>query len=98
MVIIRLTVVGIIVSAFCVVAHAQEGKPCPSGHICPVCSEENGVRTCRVEGLVAAKEQLEREAREDASWQARCGASIVTDSLGVKRYVFAPGSAGAYCK
>ena len=50
------------------------------------------------EGLVAAKEQLEREAREDASWQARCGASIVTDSLGVKRYVFAPGSAGAYCK
>ena len=49
MVIIRLTVVGIIVSAFCVVAHAQEGKPCPSGHICPVCSEENGVRTCRVD-------------------------------------------------
>ena len=45
----RLTVAAIIVSAPCVDAHAQEGKPCPSGHICPVCSEENGVRTCRVE-------------------------------------------------
>lgn len=49
MAVIRLIVVGIIVSALCVVAHAQEGKPCPDGYICPVCSEENGVRTCRVE-------------------------------------------------
>jgi hypothetical protein len=49
MVAIRLTVAATIVSALCVVAHAQEGKPCPSGYICPVCSEENGVRTCRVE-------------------------------------------------
>jgi hypothetical protein len=49
MAVIRLIVVAIIVSALCVLAHAQEGKPCPSGHICPVCSEENGVRTCRVE-------------------------------------------------
>ena len=49
MAVIRLTVVAIIVSPLYVVAHAQEGKPCPSGHICPVCSEENGVRTCRVE-------------------------------------------------
>src|SRR6516165_10447536 len=49
MAVIRLTVVGIIVSALCVVANAQEGKPCPEGHICPVCSEENGVRTCRVD-------------------------------------------------
>ena len=49
MAVVRLIVVAIIVSAFCVVARAQEGKPCPSGHICPVCSEENGVRTCRVE-------------------------------------------------
>src|SRR6516165_12809723 len=49
MAVIRLTVVGIIVSALYVVAHAQEGKPCPEGHICPVCSEENGVRTCRVD-------------------------------------------------
>ena len=49
MAVIRLTLVGIIVSALCVVAHAQEEEPCPSGHICPVCSEENGVRTCRVE-------------------------------------------------
>jgi hypothetical protein len=51
MAVIRLTVVAIIVSPLYVVAHAQEGKPCPSGHICPVCSEENGVRTCRVERL-----------------------------------------------
>jgi hypothetical protein len=49
MAVIRLTVVALIVSALCVVAHAQEAKPCPSGHICPVCSEENGIRTCRVE-------------------------------------------------
>ena len=49
MAVIRLIAVAIIVSALCVVAHAQEGKPCPSSHICPVCSEENGVRTCRVE-------------------------------------------------
>ena len=49
MAVIRLIVVAIIVSALCVFAHAQEGKPCPSGHICPVCSEENGVRTCRVD-------------------------------------------------
>jgi hypothetical protein len=49
MAIIRLAVVGIIVSALCVVAYAQEGKQCPEGHICPVCSEENGVRTCRVD-------------------------------------------------
>jgi hypothetical protein len=49
MAVMRLIVVAIIVSALSVVAHAQEGKPCPSGHICPVCSEENGVRTCRVE-------------------------------------------------
>jgi hypothetical protein len=49
MAVIRLTVVALIVSALCVVAHAQEAKPCPSGHICPVCSEENGIRTCRVD-------------------------------------------------
>ena len=45
MAVIRLTGVALIVSALCVVAHAQETKPCPSGHICPVCSEENGIRT-----------------------------------------------------
>jgi hypothetical protein len=49
MVVIRLTVAAITVSALCVVAPAQEGKTCPTGYICPVCSEENGVRTCRVE-------------------------------------------------
>jgi hypothetical protein len=49
MAVTRLTVVGIIVSALCVAAHAQEGKPCPEGHICPVCSEGNGMRTCRVD-------------------------------------------------
>jgi hypothetical protein len=48
MAVIRLTVV-IIVSVLCALAHAQEGKPCPEGHICPVCSEENGVRSCRVD-------------------------------------------------
>ena len=49
MTVIRLTVVALITAALGAVAHAQEAKPCPSGHICPVCSEENGLRTCRVE-------------------------------------------------
>jgi hypothetical protein len=35
MAVIRLTVVGIIVSALRVVAHAQEGEPCPSRHQSP---------------------------------------------------------------
>ena len=43
MAVVRLAVVGIVVSALCAVAHAQEGKPCRSGHTCPVCAEENGV-------------------------------------------------------
>ena len=55
MAVIRLTGVALIVSALCVVAHAQETKPCPSGHICPVCSEENGIRTCRIENRVSRR-------------------------------------------
>ena len=45
----RGTIVAIIFSFVCVAAHAQEGKPCPSDHICPVCTEQNGVRSCKVE-------------------------------------------------
>jgi hypothetical protein len=47
--VIRLTVAAIIVSTLSVVGRAQDGKPCPSGHICPVCSEDNGVRICKVD-------------------------------------------------
>ena len=49
MMVIRLTVAAIIVSTLSVVGRAQDGKPCPSGHICPVCSEDNGVRICKVD-------------------------------------------------
>jgi hypothetical protein len=49
MMVIRLTVAAIIVSTLSMVGSAQDGKPCPSGHICPVCSEDNGVRTCKVD-------------------------------------------------
>jgi hypothetical protein len=45
----RGAIVAIIVSFFCVAARAQETKPCPSDHICPVCTEQNGVRSCKVE-------------------------------------------------
>ena len=45
----RVAIVAIIVSALCVAAQAQEAKPCPSGHICPVCTEQDGVRSCKVE-------------------------------------------------
>ena len=47
----RGAIVAIIVSFFCVAARAQETKPCPSDHICPVCTEQNGVRSCKVERL-----------------------------------------------
>jgi hypothetical protein len=49
MAVIRGTIVAIIFSFFCVAAHAQGAKPCPSDHICPVCTEQNGVRSCKVE-------------------------------------------------
>lgn len=45
----REAIVAIIVSLVCVSARAQEAKPCPSDHICPVCTEQNGVRSCKVE-------------------------------------------------
>ena len=45
----RGAIVAIIVSFVCVAARAQETKPCPSDHICPVCTEQNGVRSCKVE-------------------------------------------------
>ena len=45
----RQAIVAIILSFICVTAHAQEAKPCPSGHICPVCTEQDGVRSCKVE-------------------------------------------------
>jgi hypothetical protein len=47
----RGAIVAIIVSFVCVAARAQETKPCPSDHICPVCTEQNGVRSCKVERL-----------------------------------------------
>jgi hypothetical protein len=48
MIAIRLTVAAVMISTLCEIVHAQEEKPCPSGHICPVCSEDNGIRTCKV--------------------------------------------------
>jgi hypothetical protein len=41
--------VAIIVSFVCAAARSQEAKPCPRDHICPVCTEQNGVRSCKVE-------------------------------------------------
>ena len=43
------TIVAIIFSFVCLAAHAQEAKPCPSDHICPVCTEQDGGRSCKVE-------------------------------------------------
>ncbi len=45
----RGAIVAIIVSFVCVAVRAQEAKPCPPDHICPVCTEQNGVRSCKVE-------------------------------------------------
>jgi hypothetical protein len=45
----RVSIVAIIVPALCMAAQAQEAKPCPSGHICPICTEQDGVRSCKVE-------------------------------------------------
>ena len=49
MAVMRGAIVAIIVSFVCVAARAQEAKPCPSDHICPVCTEQDGVRSCKVE-------------------------------------------------
>ena len=45
----RVAIIAIIVAELCVAAHAQEAKPCRRGYICPVCSEQDGVRSCKVE-------------------------------------------------
>jgi hypothetical protein len=45
MAVMRGAIVAIIVSFVSVAARAQEAKPCPSGHICPVCTEQDGVRS-----------------------------------------------------
>ena len=45
----RGAIVAIIVLFVCVAARAQEAKPCPPDHICPVCTEQDGVRSCKVE-------------------------------------------------
>ena len=45
----RVAIVAIIVPALCMAAQAQEAKPCPSGHICPICTDQDGVRSCKVE-------------------------------------------------
>ena len=42
----RVAIVAIIVPALCMAAQAQEAKPCPSGYICPICTEQDGVRSC----------------------------------------------------
>jgi hypothetical protein len=42
-------IVTIIISFVCVAARSQEAKPCPSDKICPVCTEQNGERSCKVE-------------------------------------------------
>ena len=44
----RVSIVAIIVPALCMAAQAQEAT-CPSGHICPICTEQDGVRSCKVE-------------------------------------------------
>ena len=49
MTVIRGTIVAILSSFVCMAAHALEAKPCPSDHICPVCTEQNGDRSCTVE-------------------------------------------------
>ena len=49
MAVMRGAIVAIIVSFVSVAARAQEAKPCPSDHICPVCTEQDGVRSCKVE-------------------------------------------------
>jgi hypothetical protein len=51
MAVMRGAILAIIVSFVCVAARAQEAKPCPSDHICPVCTEQDGVRSCKVERL-----------------------------------------------
>jgi hypothetical protein len=43
----RVAIVAIIVPALCMAAQAQDAKPCPSGHICPICTEQDGVRSCK---------------------------------------------------
>jgi hypothetical protein len=43
-------IVAIIILLVCVAARAQEPKPCPSDKICPVCTEQDGRRSCKVEG------------------------------------------------
>jgi hypothetical protein len=43
-------IVAIIVSFVFVAARAQEARPCPSDKICPVCIEQDGQRSCKVEG------------------------------------------------
>lgn len=45
----RGAIVAIIVSFVCVAARAQETKPCPPDHICPICTEQDGDRSCKVE-------------------------------------------------
>jgi hypothetical protein len=42
-------IVTIIISFVCVASRAQEPKPCPSDKICPVCTEQDGRRSCKVE-------------------------------------------------
>ena len=50
MAVMRWAIVAIIVSFVSVAARAQEAKPCPSDKICPVCIEQDGLRSCKVEG------------------------------------------------
>jgi hypothetical protein len=42
-------IVTIIISFVCVAARSQEAKPCSIDKICPVCTEQNGERSCKVE-------------------------------------------------
>ena len=49
MMVVRGTILAILSWFICLAAHAQEAKPCPSDHICPVCTEQNGERSCTVE-------------------------------------------------
>jgi hypothetical protein len=58
-------IVAIVVLLACVAARAQEAKPCPSDKICPVCIEQDGHRSCKVEG--AGQPELPATAPPDIS-------------------------------
>jgi hypothetical protein len=79
--VIRLTVAAVTSLTLIAVAYTQEGKPCPSGHICPICSEDNGVRTCKVDRPPQA---TARTVPLDVSPpQCGCASSVTAPTAGI---------------